>query len=48
MTSSMHGYNYLTIRYANTSFLTGMIKNHKNNHILFDNWIIKKADTDVW
>lgn len=44
----MHGYNYLTIRYANTNFLTGMIKNNKNNHILFDNWIIKKADTDVW
>lgn len=44
----MHGFNYLSIHYDNFSVLSGSVNNHKNKRILFNNWIIKKADTDVW
>lgn len=44
----MHGYNYLTINYDNVTFQSGSVVAHNNNHILFNNWIIKKANTNVW
>lgn len=44
----MHGYNYLSIGYNNVWFLTGSVNNYNNQRILFNNWIIKKANSDVW
>ncbi len=44
----MHGYNYLSIGYDNVHFLSGCVNNHKGHRILFNNWIIKKADSDIW
>lgn len=45
---NMHGYNYLNIKYNKVAFLSGSVKNYKNKYILFNNWIIKRADTNVW
>ncbi len=44
----MHGYNYLSISYDNVHFLSGCVNNYKGHRILFNNWIIKKADSDIW
>lgn len=46
--AGMHGYNYLTIGYNNVWFLTGSVNNTSNKRILFNNWIIKKANSNVW
>lgn len=44
----MHGWNYLRISYESNGFLTGYNKASNGANIVFNNWIIKKADTNVW
>lgn len=51
--NGMHGYNYLSINYDNVHFLSGCVNTtnkgaNKNKRILFKNWVIKKADSNVW
>ncbi|WP_342276200.1 hypothetical protein [Spiroplasma endosymbiont of Nebria brevicollis] len=44
----MISYNYLKIFYEYTSFACGNIKSVVGDNLSFNNWIIKRADTDVW